>query len=45
MDTIGEWLSLVQWHGGTLILLAIVMVVRGQRATAAPVPSASPTST
>jgi drug/metabolite transporter (DMT)-like permease len=40
---LGERLTVVQWIGGTLILLAVVMVLRGQREGATTVPAASPT--
>jgi drug/metabolite transporter (DMT)-like permease len=40
---LGERLTAVQWIGGTLILLAVVMVLRRQRGEATPVPAVSPT--
>ena len=40
---LGERLTVVQWIGGTLILLAVVMVLRGQRESATTIPAASPT--
>ena len=40
---LGERLTAVQWIGGTLILLAVIMVLRGQRGSATTVPVASPT--
>jgi drug/metabolite transporter (DMT)-like permease len=40
---LGERLTTVQWFGGILILLAVVMVLRGQHANATAVPAASPT--
>jgi drug/metabolite transporter (DMT)-like permease len=40
-----ERLTAVQWVGGTLILLAVAMVLSGQRAGAATVPAASPSGT
>jgi drug/metabolite transporter (DMT)-like permease len=40
---LGERLSVVQWIGGTLILLAVIMVLRGQREGAATGVAASPT--
>jgi drug/metabolite transporter (DMT)-like permease len=39
---LGERLSTVQWIGGTLILLAVVMVLRGQRGDATTAPAAAP---
>jgi drug/metabolite transporter (DMT)-like permease len=42
---LGERLTAVQWIGGTLILLAVVMVLRGQREGATPIPAANPTGT
>ena len=42
---LGERLTAVQWIGGTLILLAVVAVLRGQREGAATIPAASPTGT
>jgi drug/metabolite transporter (DMT)-like permease len=42
---LGERLTAVQWIGGTLILLAVVAVLRGQREGAARVPAVSPTGT
>jgi drug/metabolite transporter (DMT)-like permease len=40
---LGERLTVVQWVGGTLILLAVVMVLRGQRADATIASAAAPT--
>jgi drug/metabolite transporter (DMT)-like permease len=40
---LGERLTIVQWIGGTLILLAVVMVLRGQREGATTGVAASPT--
>src|SRR5262249_392720 len=40
---LGERLSVVQWIGGTLILLAVVMVLRGQREAATTGVATSPT--
>jgi drug/metabolite transporter (DMT)-like permease len=40
---LGERLTVVQWVGGTLILLAVVLVLRGQRGSATTIPAASPT--
>jgi drug/metabolite transporter (DMT)-like permease len=40
---LSERLTAVQWIGGTLILLAVVMVLRGQRGEATTIPAASPT--
>ena len=42
---LGERLTVVQWIGGTLILLAVVMVLRGQREGATTVPAANLTGT
>jgi drug/metabolite transporter (DMT)-like permease len=42
---LGERLTAVQWIGGTLILLAVVAVLRGQRDGATTVTAASPTGT
>jgi drug/metabolite transporter (DMT)-like permease len=42
---LGERLTVVQWIGGTLILLAVVMVLRGPREGATTVPAANPTGT
>jgi drug/metabolite transporter (DMT)-like permease len=40
---LSERLTAVQWIGGTLILLAVVMVLRRQLGEATPIPVASPT--
>jgi drug/metabolite transporter (DMT)-like permease len=42
---LGERLTVVQWVGGALILLAVVMVLRGQRGETTAIPAASPTGT
>jgi drug/metabolite transporter (DMT)-like permease len=42
---LGELLTIVQWIGGALILLAVVMVLRGQRGETTAIPAASPTGT
>jgi drug/metabolite transporter (DMT)-like permease len=42
---LGERLTVVQWIGGALILLAVVMVLRGQRGETTAIPAASPTGT